>query len=369
MNSILRKVEELGLNALAGNTWKSQNAPGTKLNSGKKKKGLSGGIIPKGEPHERNPCAPGFEEQPPEETSRQADRDSKVAWNLAIKCTMLSKRDLSSDEKGYFAEKVQKPDNGTEPWPGKVQMNENAQVFVHDFDLFVTVRLLDEMPAVLLLHLLCSKNTGIHLSGKIGETPQLATNWKSITGMMDNFELLVESGLSSIPAAVCLQHRDQQISKIMSENWDYYQIRPRLEVPSMHAGNRCWQILISRPRETMDQHIYIYIFNDEVYKEDPTQGIPDWLQPFTVNLEDLEYMCSHISLKEWIEIRKVMLPKWRHQNGSTVFIPTSTKVPKEIYCTNRRDWWHENQWILPVFKQNFTGDGEEIYGSFQIWMI
>ena len=27
---------------------------------------------------------------------------------------------------------------------------------------------------------------------------------------------------------------------------------------------------------------------DETNKEDPTQGIPVWLQPFTVNLEDLE---------------------------------------------------------------------------------
>ena len=25
-----------------------------------------------------------------------------------------------------------------------------------------------------------------------------------------------------------------------------------------------------------------------MYKEDPTQGIPDWLQPFTVNLVDLK---------------------------------------------------------------------------------
>ena len=29
-------------------------------------------------------------------------------------------------------------------------------------------------------------------------------------------------------------------------------------------------------------------FSDEMYKEDPAQGIPDWLQPFTVNGEDLE---------------------------------------------------------------------------------
>ena len=39
----------------------------------------------KGEPHERNPCAPGFEEQPLEETSRQAGCTSKAAWNLAGK--------------------------------------------------------------------------------------------------------------------------------------------------------------------------------------------------------------------------------------------------------------------------------------------
>ena len=37
MNSFLRKVEELGLNASAGHTWNSQDAPGAKLNSGKKR--------------------------------------------------------------------------------------------------------------------------------------------------------------------------------------------------------------------------------------------------------------------------------------------------------------------------------------------
>ena len=50
-----------------------------------KRRGQSGGIIRKGEPHERNPCAPDFEEQTPEETSQQADCSSKAAWNLARK--------------------------------------------------------------------------------------------------------------------------------------------------------------------------------------------------------------------------------------------------------------------------------------------
>ena len=83
MNSILRKVEELGLNASAGHTCNSQDASGTKLKFGKEIR-QSGGSVQKGEPHERNPCALGFEEQPPEKTSRQADCTSK-ARNLARK--------------------------------------------------------------------------------------------------------------------------------------------------------------------------------------------------------------------------------------------------------------------------------------------
>ena len=79
-----------------------------------------------------------------------------------------------------------------------------------------------------------------------------------ITCIMDNFVFLVVPGLSSIPAAVCLQHRDQQISKIVSETWDYCQIQSRLEVTSMHAGNRCSQILTSRPRETVNQHTIFF---------------------------------------------------------------------------------------------------------------
>ena len=37
MNSILRKVQDLELNTSAGQNWDSQDAPGTKLNSGNKK--------------------------------------------------------------------------------------------------------------------------------------------------------------------------------------------------------------------------------------------------------------------------------------------------------------------------------------------
>ena len=78
----------------------------------------------------------------------------------------------------------------------KVHVNKEAQVFVHDLDLFVTVRLLDEASAALSLRMLCSKH-GHSLEEKNGETPRLTKNGKTITCTMDNFVPLVASGLSS----------------------------------------------------------------------------------------------------------------------------------------------------------------------------
>ena len=77
------------------------------------RKGQSGGVIQKGELHERNPCAPKFEERTPEEASRQADCDSKVAWNLARKNAHAEQERFKLRWHGYF-EKVQKPFCGTD---------------------------------------------------------------------------------------------------------------------------------------------------------------------------------------------------------------------------------------------------------------
>ena len=80
-----------------------------------------------------------------------------------LQCTMLSKGEFELRFNGYF-EKVQNPFSDL-PRPGTVQINDKAQVFGHDLDLFVTVQLLDEPPAILLLHKLCS-NADVHMSGK-----------------------------------------------------------------------------------------------------------------------------------------------------------------------------------------------------------
>ena len=69
---------------------------------------------------------------------------------------LLSKKDLSSEE----METLRRSRNPTTVWTanGEVQRNEESQVYVHGFDLFVTVQLLDDTPAVLSLGKLCSEN-------------------------------------------------------------------------------------------------------------------------------------------------------------------------------------------------------------------
>ena len=105
--------------------------------------------------------------------------------------------------------------------------------FCSRFDLFVPVRLLDETPVVLLLHILCLQQ-GYSLEWKIS-----VRNWPIIGSQLHNFVLLVVPRLPSTPAAFYLQHREKRICPVISENWDHYQIQCRLVVTNMHAGNRC----------------------------------------------------------------------------------------------------------------------------------
>ena len=69
---------------------------------------------------------------------------------------MLSRRDLSSDEMDTLRRSRNPTTEVTAN--GEVQTNEEGQVYVHDLDVFVTVQLLEETPAVLSLGKLCSEH-------------------------------------------------------------------------------------------------------------------------------------------------------------------------------------------------------------------
>ena len=49
-------------------------------------------------------------------------------------------------------------------------------------------------------------------------------------------------------------------------------------------------------------------------------------------------MCSQIPLKEWTQIRKVTL----HTKTEAQYSCLLPQIPKEIYSTNRREWWHDH---------------------------
>ena len=88
---------------------------------------------------------------------------------------------------------------------GEVHTNEEAQVYVHDQHLFVTVQLLEETLAVLSLGKLCSEH-GCSYEWKNCETPRLTQNGTTIICTLDNFVPLVVPELSSFPEAARLLH-------------------------------------------------------------------------------------------------------------------------------------------------------------------
>ena len=157
----------------------------------RERKGPSRGVIQKFEPHERNLCAPRFEERTQDETLHQEKCARRVAWDFAksvhkltntnkatlysliearatpaptstpteerefvvdsgASMRMLSKKVLSSDE----MENLRRSRNPTTvvTASGEMQTNEEAQVYVHDLDLVVTVQILDDTPAVISQH-------------------------------------------------------------------------------------------------------------------------------------------------------------------------------------------------------------------------
>ena len=232
--SILWKAGELRANASAGHTIKFSGRTWSQILS-RERKGPSQGVIQKCGPHERNLCAPEFEDRTLEETSRQEDCARKAAWNLARRLYkhknkdkttfyssvepqaapvlisqnpedrmfvvdsrasmhMLSKKDLSSDE----IDTLRRSRNPTTVVTanGEVQTNEEAQIYVHDLDLFVTVQLLEETPAVLSLGKLGSEH-GYSFEWINGQEPHLTKDVNVITCKTGNFVPLVVPGLPS----------------------------------------------------------------------------------------------------------------------------------------------------------------------------
>ena len=197
-------------------------------------KNQSPGCICPGEPHERSPNAPKFEDRSLEETEWQEQGAREAAWKLAKsvlklkaheratffspsenRCLpastlkpeerefvvdsgesmhMISKKDLSDAEMDTLTKSCSPTIVITAN--GEVQTHEEAIVYVKELEKFLTMKVLDNTPAVLSLGKLCDEN-GYSYEWINGQKPHLIKNGIRIICNTESFVPIVVPGLTS----------------------------------------------------------------------------------------------------------------------------------------------------------------------------
>ena len=192
------------------------------------------GYICPGELHERSPNAPKFEDRSQEETEWQERCAREAAWRLAKnvlklkeheratffsspehRCLpastlkpeerefvvdsgasmhMISKKDLSEAEMDTLMKSCSPTIVITAN--GEVQTYEEATVYVKELGIFLTMKVLENTPAVLSLGKLCDEN-GYSYEGINGQKPHLIKDGIRIICNTENFVPIVVPGLTS----------------------------------------------------------------------------------------------------------------------------------------------------------------------------
>ena len=192
------------------------------------------GYICPNEPHERSPNAPKFEDRSQEETEWQEQGAREAAWKLAKnvfklkeheraaffsspekKCLpastlkpeerefvvdsgasmhMISKKDLSKAEMDTLTKSCRPTIVITANC--EVQTHEEAIVYVKELDILLTMKVLENTPAVLSLGKLCDEN-GYSYEWINGQKPYLIKDGIRIICNTENFVPIVVPGLTS----------------------------------------------------------------------------------------------------------------------------------------------------------------------------
>ena len=111
---------------------------------------------------------------------------------------MISKKDLSEAEMDTLTKSCSPTIVITAN--GEVQTQEEAIVYVKELDIFLTMKVLDNTPAVLSLGKLCDENRYSY-EWINGQKPHLITNGIRIICNTENFVPIVVPGLSSSSSA------------------------------------------------------------------------------------------------------------------------------------------------------------------------
>ena len=192
------------------------------------------GYVCPGDPHERSPNNPKFEDRSQEETEWQEQVAHEAAWKLAKsvlklkeqeratffspsenRCLpastlkpeerefvvdsgasmhMISKMDLSDAEMDTLTKSCSPTIVITAN--GEVQTHEEATVYAKELDIFLTMKVLENTPAVLSLGKLCDEN-GYSYEWINGQKPHLIKNGIRIPCNTENFVPVVVPGLSN----------------------------------------------------------------------------------------------------------------------------------------------------------------------------
>ena len=107
---------------------------------------------------------------------------------------MTSKKDLNSAEMDTLT--TSRSPTTVITADGEVHTSEEAQVHVDDLELFVTVHILDDTPAVLSLDKLCGEH-GCTYEWASGQKPRLTKNGKRMLCKTENVVPVVVPGLCS----------------------------------------------------------------------------------------------------------------------------------------------------------------------------
>ena len=111
---------------------------------------------------------------------------------------MISKKDLSDAEMGTLTKSCSPTIAITAN--GEVQTHEEATVYVKELGIFLTMKVLENTPAVLSLGKLCDEN-GYSYEWIHGQKPHLIKNGIRIPCNTENFVPIVVPGLSSSSSA------------------------------------------------------------------------------------------------------------------------------------------------------------------------
>ena len=127
---------------------------------------------------------------------------------------MISKKDLNSAELETMT--TSRSPTTVITANGEVKKDKEATVYVKELDIFLTLKVLDDTPAVLSLGKLCDEN-GYSYEWINGQKPHLTKNGIRIQCNTENFVPIVVSGLSNSSSG-----SDSSTSRTLSRQESHY---------------------------------------------------------------------------------------------------------------------------------------------------